>query len=310
MPQTVAVTGATGFIGQTVCRQLSRAGYRVRALVRSAQKAGGLLSPEVEIVQGSLDDADSLTALVAGTVAVVHCAGAVRGASQEAFDRVNVDGVRMLLQVLESLDDPPRLFSLSSLAAREPALSHYAASKRAGEMVLINEARQISWMALRPPAVYGPGDKEMLPLFRAMARGLAPVPGAPDARFSVIFVEDLVAVVLAWLRGGMTASGVYTLDDGKAGGYDWYEIAAVVARLCNRKVRIVRVPAWLLDGVAWINRTAGQLLGYAPMLTPGKLRELRHTDWVCDSDELRAAIDWQPRYQLEDGLMQTPAWRV
>jgi len=64
----------------------------------------------------------------------------------------------------------------------------------------------------------------------------------------------------------------------------------------------------LLGIPAWLNGLGGRLLGYAPMLTPEKLRELRHPDWVCDSVALMARIDWQPRIQLEEGLRSTPGW--
>jgi 2-alkyl-3-oxoalkanoate reductase len=280
----------------------------VRALVRSVERAGCLPVSGVEQVSGSLEDSPSLESLIQGADAVVHCAGAVRGATQEQFDRVNVEGVKRLLRVQESQDTPPRLLTLSSLAAREPQLSFYAASKFRGEQVLLNEARRVAWDVLRPPAVYGPGDREMLPLFSAMARGIAPVPGALNARFSLLYVDDLAAAVLAWIRSGTADNGIYTLDDGRAGGYDWRDVAAIVGQVCRRRVRLLRVPAWALDFPAWLNRRASRLFGYAPMLTPEKLRELRHTDWVCDHAALHAATGWQPQIQLEEGLLKTPGW--
>lgn len=308
MSQLIAVTGATGFIGRTICRRLLEAGYRVRALIRSPGKLASLRAAGMTAVTASLEDSAGLEALVDGAHAVVHCAGAVRGATRQQFDRVNVTGVRQLLQVIERQEDAPRLLALSSLAAREPRLSYYAASKHAGEQVLVREARRTGWVALRPPAVYGPGDRELLPLFRAMARGLAPVPGAVEARFSMLYVEDLAGAVLAWLRVRQVASGVYTLEDGRPGGYDWREVADTVARLCGRPVRIVRVPAWALDITARLNRIGAGLFGYAPMLTPQKLRELRHPDWVCDSTAFMAETGWKAQVQLEEGLRRTPGW--
>jgi len=308
MSELVAVTGATGFIGGALCARLAAAGYRVRALVRSARRARALPAAAVETVTGSLEDADSLRALAEGAAAVLHCAGAVRGATRAQFDRVNVEGVRRLLAVLESQPEPPRLLSLSSLAAREPQLSFYAGSKYRGEQVLAREARKVAWIALRPPAVYGPGEKELLPLFRTMARGIAPVPGSPTARFSMLFVDDLAAAVLAWLACERPARGIYTLEDGRSGGYDWFAVAEIVSRLCGRPVRLMRIPAGLLAIPAWLNRTAARLFGYAPMLTPEKLNELRHPDWVCDSGALSEAIGWQPQVQLEEGLARTPGW--
>ncbi|MGB7933306.1 MAG: NAD-dependent epimerase/dehydratase family protein, partial [Gammaproteobacteria bacterium] len=265
MTQTIAITGATGFIGQNITRQLIKSGYRVRALVRSVERAGCLPAGGVDLTYGSLEDNVSLESLTRGAYAVVHCAGAVRGATQEQFDHANAEGVMRLLRVLEAQDTPPRLLALSSLAAREPQLSFYTASKYRGEQVLVNEARRVAWDVLRPPAVYGPGDREMLPLFRAMARGVAPVPGALHARFSLLYVDDLAAAVLAWIRSGTADNGIFTLDDGRAGGYDWRDVAAIVGQVCRRRVRLLRVPAWALDLPAWLNRRASRLFGYAPM---------------------------------------------
>jgi nucleoside-diphosphate-sugar epimerase len=308
MSNCVAITGATGFIGQRICRLLHQRGWRVRALLRSPARAQALQSCIDEPVPGGLDDVAALTRLVSGAAAVVHCAGAVRGASREAFDRVNVDGVHNLLTALGAEDTPPRLLCLSSLAAREPELSFYAASKRRGEQVLEQQAGGLQWLALRPPAVYGPGDRELLPLFKAMAKGFAPLPGRADARFSMIFVDDIAAAVLAWLQQNSVPSGVYSLHDGRRGGYDWTDVCDTVAKLCRRKVRRIPIPAGVLDVPAWLNRSLGGWFGYAPMLTPEKLRELRHPDWVCNNDAIQKVLDWQPEVQLEEGLRRTPGW--
>jgi len=308
MSEWVAVTGANGFIGRTICRLLHDGGWKVRALVRSEARTQALKGCVDEWMLGDLDNRVSLQKLIVNAYAVVHCAGAVRGASQQAFDRVNVDGVRNLVDVILASHHIPRLLCLSSLAAREPGLSFYAASKRKGEQVLEQQAQALSWVALRPPAVYGPGDRELLPLFRLMARGIAPVLGNRDARFSMIYSQDIAHLVQAWLLKDSCPSGVYSLHDGKQGGYSWSDVSATVSHLCQRSVREFAVPSVVLSVPAWINRRLAPLLGYAPMLTPEKLRELRHPDWVCDNEAIQTVLDWQPSVQLEEGLTRTPGW--
>lgn len=308
MSRWIAITGATGFIGRTICRLLHDEGWKIRALVRSVSRAQALHGMVDEWVAGDLDDRVALQKLVLDVYAVVHCAGAVRGASRQAFDRVNVDGVRNLVEVLSSSSRVPRLLSLSSLAAREPELSFYAASKRRGEQVLEQEAQAIGWIALRPPAVYGPGDRELLPLFQMMARGIAPILGAKNARFSMIYSEDIARFVQAWLQQTSVACGVYSLHDGKQGGYSWSDVSSAVSGLCQRPVHEFSVPALLLTVPAWCNRTLARWFGYAPMLTPEKVRELRHPDWVCDNHAIQGVVDWQPRMQLREGLQATPGW--
>ncbi len=308
MSKQIAITGASGFIGRSICSHLHAQGWQLRLLMRSPAGDAGFDKINAEIIRGDLHDEAALTRLVDGAYAVIHCAGVVRGSCQQDFDVVNVDGMSRLLDAIQRVEKSPRLFALSSLAAREPALSFYAASKRRGEEVLEQRATGLNWLALRPPAVYGPGDREMLPLFRAMAKGFAPVPGKKTARFSLIYVEDIAGLVAAWLEQDAPASGVYTLHDGRTGGYDWRDVCQVVSEICHRSVRPIEIPSLLLDVPAWLNTRISRWLGYAPMLTPGKLRELRHPDWVCDNAGLSSVLDWQPRVRLRDGLLQTPGW--
>src|SRR5690606_35594370 len=193
--QRVAVTGATGFIGRRHVHRLLADGVAVTALSR--RRAPDLDRSGAAVVVGSLEDAGALSQLVEGADAVVHAAGAVRARTSQQFVETNAGSTRRLIYAAARLRPPPRLLLLSSLAAREPMLSPYAASKRAAEDALAQEARGLWWLALRPPAVYGPGDRATLPLFRAMKRGLLPVPADGSGRFSLIHVDDLTAAIVA-----------------------------------------------------------------------------------------------------------------
>lgn len=306
--QIIAITGATGFIGRSIFRQLTARDCIVRVLLRGPNNASLRASRHAEIIPGDLANQESLRRLVSGADAVLHCAGSVRGATQAQFDRVNVDGTRNLLNAVKAARTGARLLFVSSLAAREPQLSFYAGSKHRAEQLLEDEGKDIAWAILRPPAVYGPGDRELLPLFRLMAHGIAFTPGSPTARFSMLYVDDLSSAVIAWLQSGTPVEGVFPVHDGCVGGYDWHELGNIVGKLCDRKIRIVRTASWLLDVPAWANGRIGAAFGTAPILTPEKLRELRHEDWVCDNAEFQHAVDWRPKVQLHEGLRATPNW--
>lgn len=307
MPRTLAITGATGFIGAALLRELVGRSDRIRALFRSrpAPSGNGALRSQVEWVRGSLADPESLERLTRGVEIVIHCAGAVRGATREHFDRVNSEGVARLVEAARQSRPPPRFLLISSLAAREPQLSLYAASKRGGEEALRAAGQGMEWSVLRPPAVYGPGDREMRPLLKAMQRGVAPVLGRREARFSMIFVADLAGAVRHLVDQPNWESGPFELHDGHAGGYTWRDVIGTFARITRRPVRPVPVPAILLKAVAAANQMLGRRLGYAPMLTPGKVRELTHPDWVCADARFRKATGWVPRVAIEEGLRRT-----
>jgi nucleoside-diphosphate-sugar epimerase len=270
--------------------------------VRNAKLAADLAASGVTLVPGDLDDRDALRDLLDDCDAVVHLAGAVRGNSQQSFDRTNVRGTQNLLEALAAREAPPGLILISSLAAREPELSWYARSKFLAEQCLHDGPADLDWAIIRPPAVYGPGDKEMLPVFLWMARGIAPVPGDPAARVSVIHVDDLTRAIVACLGLPRLQHRTFTLDDGTPGGYDWNEMAAIAGGVWQRKVRLIRLPRRLLDVLARANLALSRLFAYAPMLTPAKLRELRHPNWVTNNDDITAATGWQPGVQLLKGL--------
>jgi nucleoside-diphosphate-sugar epimerase len=304
----VALTGATGFIGGALAARLTRSGWRVRALVRTLPKATGLRRLGAELVPGDLADRPALRSLLHGVEAVVHCAGAVRGISDEDFALANVDGTERIATLASLGDPPPRFVFLSSLAAREPDLSPYARSKREGELVLQRAAGAMPLTILRPPAVYGPGDREMLPLLLLMMRGIAPVLGSPRARFSMLYVDDLASAIERCLAPSSVGRGVFELHDGRADGYTWDAVIEAASKVRGKRVRKLVLQPGLLYGLAAVSTHWGRLTGMSPMLTAGKVRELTHTDWVCDNAELTRALGWVPQVELTEGLRRTMAW--
>lgn len=306
---SVALTGGTGFIGGAIAKRLAASGWRVKALVRSLPRARALDLLGAELIQGDLEDTAALRSLLSGVQAIVHCAGAVRGIDSEDFSRVNVAGTKRIASLAASMDPLPRFISLSSLAAREPHLSHYAASKREGEVVLERLSDAMPLTILRPPAVYGPGDREMLPLLlMMMRRGIAPVLGSGEARFSMLYVEDLAAAIEQSLVAGDNGRGVFALHDGREGGYTWSAVVDLAARERGKPVRTLAIPRGLLHGLGVISHHWSRLTGGAPMLTPGKVRELTHADWVCDNAEVTRALDWVPQVEFAEGLRRTLTW--
>ena len=294
----IALTGATGFIGQQLQKRLLADGYRVRALVRPDSRNLDRLQPGCEAAPVQLDDRAALHDVLADVSAVVYCAGSVRGRGPEDFAAANIDGLRHLAAVSSSLSTPPAVLLISSLAASRPEVSSYAASKAAGERVL-REHENLAWTILRPPAVYGPGDKEMRPILAWLRRGIAFVPGPPGQRLSLLYVEDLATAVVAWIRAGTACRHqLYSVDDGYPGGYDWSGMARAVG---EGRVRQLRVPAVLLRLAASVNWGLSRLLGYAPMLTPGKVRELTQESWVCDNEAFTRATGWTPAVDLGEG---------
>ncbi|MGB0909597.1 MAG: NAD-dependent epimerase/dehydratase family protein [Nitrospirales bacterium] len=304
MSRIVALTGGTGFIGQAIWHALETAGWTVRLLVRPSflERNSALLQGK-DYVVGTLEDEKSLYALVDGVKAVVHCAGRVQGGDATKFQHDNVDGVRRVVRMAADQIPIPQFLLISSLAAREPQLSLYAQSKREGEVALEEEAPSgMNWIILRPPAVYGPQDRAILPLFQWIQRGLGLQLGPSHAKFSLLYVEDLANAVRQWLGQGYHAGRAFELHDGQVNGYTWKDVFKSVT---NKTVMPILVPKSLLFILALINQSMAKVLRYEPMLTYGKVRELRHHNWVCDNSDLTQAIGWVPLVSLAEGVDRT-----
>lgn len=307
MNKTVAVTGATGFVGAHLIRQLAKQGWDVRALTRRNQ----VLESGITWVKGSLEDEASLAELVRGANACIHVAGAIKGRNRDDFARANIEGTQRVLKACKN-SDVERFVHVSSLAAREPGLSDYAWSKRQAEEAVRANAPGCwapdCWVIVRPPAVYGPGDRETLSLFQAAKLGLAPLPNA-RARASLIHVADLSAALIASLEADEAINGqLAEVHDGEPNGYLLAELYKRIGAALGKRVMTVPVPGLLLRGVGQANAVLAPFLGRVPMVTPGKVRELLHPDWTTADDTLSRLTGWKPAIQAEDGLLSTARW--
>lgn len=298
----VAVTGATGFMGRHLVGALFAQGWTVRILSRRDIIDPDWRGLEPQIVIGGLSDRAALDRLCAGATLVLHVAGLIKARSRAEFDRTNLDGARDV--ALAARAAGARLVLVSSLAAREPSLSDYAASKRGGE----EAAREVIGDALtivRPPAIYGPGDMETLGLFKA-AQSSPVLPALdPAARIAMIHVEDAVAAIT-----GLAVDhrpGVFALSDARTDGYSWTEVMTAAARAVGKTPHIARTPTWLIRGLARLSEGVSLANGKISIFTTGKAREMLHLDWsVSDNETLPGAI--APRYGIDSGFAQSVQW--
>lgn len=306
MSEIIAITGGTGFVGSHLLKSLVAAGYRVRVLARDPGKVD-LKDEAVEVVEGDLENGPALSTLCAGASAMVHCAGLISARDRPEFDSVNVAGTKRIVDACIA-DGVGKLVLVSSLAAREPALSDYGASKRAGETVVRETADALSWSIIRPPAVYGPGDRGTLPLIQQLTRRLAVIPGSSSSRISLIHAEDLAASIVSMLGPDAPTQDIHEVHDGAIGGYSWKELALAAGKVNGRRVDCLFIPRFIVSLLAGIVVLGARITGRVPWLTPGKVRELYHHDWVCKVRLIDEATDWKPKIRFETGFAGTVKW--
>ena len=261
----LALTGATGFVGRAVLNSALIAGHEVRALTRRPQAR---THEKLTWVSGALGEADA--ELVEGCDAVIHIAGLIKARRRADYFEVNADAVAALREAAGER----RFVLLSSLAAREPGLSDYAASKRAGEAALSDHPDAL---IIRAPAVFGPGDTATRPLFRLMDRGILPVAGGTawrKQRIAYVFIRDLAGYIVEQTTTDLTG----TVTPSTAPGLRWSEFAELSSRAIGREIRLLPLPPALLKPVAAATSVTSRLAGVGH-LTLGKLREFRHDDW-------------------------------
>jgi nucleoside-diphosphate-sugar epimerase len=296
-----AVTGATGFVGRRLVHALTSAGWRVRVLVRSASP-GMWVNADTQVVRGDLNDPAALKALAQGADVVVHAAGLIKALKREAFFEVNAAGARRMAEAVGE----GRMLLISSLAAREPGLSDYAASKRAGEeaaRAVLGERLTV----LRPPAIYGPGDRETFGLFRlAGATPCLPTPASGAARMALVHVDDVAASVLQRLDGLWTP-GAFAVGGARPAGYGWREVFATAAAAMGRRPILAPVPDAAIQVAAAVSEALARLRGEPAIFTRGKARELLHANWSVTQAELPPGAP-PPSLDLATGFGRTVAW--
>jgi nucleoside-diphosphate-sugar epimerase len=292
----LAITGGTGFVGSHLIDAALAAGHEVKALTRREQRE----RDGVDWVLGDLSSRDALEWLVDHVDAVIHVAGTISGHGAAEFEIGNVAGTLAMLAAATA-GGVHRFVHVSSLAAREPKLSLYGGSKARGEELVHSSG--LDWAIVRPPAVYGPGDRETLELFRMAKLGLMLMP--PKGRVSVIHVDDLARLLLALAEPAAPTSCLIEPDDGKPGGWTHREFARALAAAVGTKAAVISSPGILLRLAA----RADQLLrGEKAKLTTDRAAYFSHRNWVVEPKRSAPKSLWQPKIDTAQGLAETAAW--
>jgi nucleoside-diphosphate-sugar epimerase len=305
--RVVALTGATGFLGLHVVKALARSDVQIRILARRDPTHAFWRGIPLDVVAGDLEDRSALEKLTTGADAIVHMAGLIKARSRAEFMRVNLDGARAVAEAAVRHAPDAFFVATSSLAAREPQLSPYAASKRAGEDAIRNiySSKPDQLAIVRPPAIYGPWDRETLTIFKAASHAIAPVFG--NGRIAIIHVDDAAAAIGS-LAIGAKDSGDYALADINPAGYSTAELLREAAHSLGKNPRLVRVPSSALAMAGLVSQAWGSVLRQAPIFTSGKAREMLHPDWSVSPGELLPAAIYQSKIGIREGFASTAAW--
>ena len=317
----VLVTGGTGFIGSHLTESLLEQGHAVTCLVRDPKSLGWLSKLDAEPVVGDCTLPETLGGAVECASIVIHVAGLTKAKRSKTYYAVNHIGTRNMLEACARCNPPIEKFILvSSLAAAGPSLdgrpvqdsdtphpvSDYGRSKLLAEQEALAHRDHFPVTILRPPAVYGPRDRDMLEVFLWAKRGLSAEIAGRQRWLQFCYVGDLVAALsLAVEKQTQNASIYYPAEERP---YSWSEFRQALLSTGGVKTRTVKVPyfvAWLIGLVS----EAGSLFAGRPALTNRqKVREASQAYWLCDVNKARAELGFEAAFPLPRGLEITWRW--
>jgi nucleoside-diphosphate-sugar epimerase len=301
-----AITGGTGFVGRYIISDLMKAGWKIRLLVRSEPMHPLIPELDAEIIISDLSDQKALEQFCADADAVIHVGGLIKAKNRTEFFAVNEKGSKNLAKAAAKVVPKAIFVVVSSMAARVPGLSDYAASKRAGEDAIIrNFTGPVT--ILRPSAVYGRWDKETLPLFQMASKGRIFMPRDEAARICLINVADVSSAVATYAKIGKV-DALYELSDENIYGYTWSEIALTVGKAVGKNPKITSIPTVLSKSGGNTFAYISQLMGQTPFVTAGKIAEILHGQWGSSPTFQPQLEIWRPQISLECGFTQTAKW--
>lgn len=315
------VTGATGFVGSHLVEALVADGHQVRVLVRRTSDLSWIRDLDVERVTGDLQDEQALVKAVRGMDWVFHVAGLTKARGLHSYMRANALGTLNVLEACAKTQGPPqRVVLLSSLAAWGPnsplcprgetepcsPVSHYGLSKARAEELACRFASSLPLVILRPTAVYGPRDKDVLAFFRMVKKGWFIKLGPQERYICMIHVKDLVRAMLLAAQAPVHSGSAYAISDGEV--HSWSKVAGILGGIMGVHVRTIILPFTLAWTAALLSEVCSWLLGLPPLYNREKLKEMLQPGWTCSIEKSRAELGFEPVVPLEEGLRETYLW--
>jgi nucleoside-diphosphate-sugar epimerase len=314
---TILVTGGTGFVGGHLLGELLADGRnRVYVLARGSGRLDACaFKDNVSALRGDLFASEPFPDDIE---LVFHLAAVTKATSPAEFTRVNVDGTRSLMEKLRPLRKLQRLVLLSSLAAAGPnrgcealreempaePISRYGRSKLAQEEVVAAHC-PVPHVILRAPIVFGPGDMDMLDAFRIVARGIVPLLGRAQRRYSVLYVKDLARAMVAAACGPCRNEVFYAANQEAV---EWREFMELAARLLGRRARTIVVPELLGRVLAELSEARVRALGHRAIFNRDKFNEMKYAAWVCSAAKIETLLHFQPHFPLATAMGETIDW--
>lgn len=321
MSNPVLVTGANGFVGSHVVEALLDAGHPVRCLLRPRSRPNWIETLPVDIQRADYSDANALRQIVSGCKAILHFGGATKAADADAYFRANALTTRALLETASDVCPDLSLFLLcSSQAALGPSpsldplgedappqpISAYGWSKLTAEKICREYEERLPVVILRPPAVYGPRDKDILIFFRAVRWGISPSLGGGDRYISMVHARDVAKITRLILEKKPREFRIYHVSDGQV--HRWDEVSGEIARSLDKRPVHLNIPPGLAILIGRTLSSWASITGQVVTLNREKVEDLLQQCWLISSRRAEQELGYLPDYDLKKGIEMTARW--
>jgi nucleoside-diphosphate-sugar epimerase len=308
--KNIFITGATGFLGSFIVKELIKQNINIKALVRKTSNLKRIKGLNIEIIYGDLDNENSLKEGVKNSDIIIHCAALKRG-KKEDFYKSNEKGTRNLIEATKN-ENIKQFIYISSIAAMGPSddvplteedeckpISLYGKSKLEGEIIL--KEAGLPYTILRPPIIYGPYDYDMSWIFKIISLGFRP---HLDRKITMMYIDDVVESVLQVIGNEIAINKTYILSQGP---YQWSEIVDKIATLLNVKGIKIKVPNYFL---IWAGNICEKINSFFCIDIPLNREKAKEgtTNWIFSGEKIKKEIGFTPKWDLENGLKKTIEW--
>jgi nucleoside-diphosphate-sugar epimerase len=317
--QTVLITGANGFVGSRLCRRLLDDGYRVIAGIRKGCDDSLIYDLNLERRLGDINKPETLPDMVDDVDFIIHNAGLVKAKSKEQFAKVNQEGTRNLLVAAEKNKKLKKFVYISSLAAVGPSkkgeplnedsplnpITEYGRSKAAGEKETLAFKDKINVVIIRPPAVYGPGDIEMLSFFQTLNNRIKPYLGNWRRKIQLVHVDDLCYGISLSLKANTASGSAYFIAENRS--YSYCELVEYLRKAVGRITLPLYIPGVTLRIMAFMSESIMKMMGKSPMFTVEKANEILD-NWEVSIERAKKDLGYDSKIPFPDGAQETVYW--
>ena len=315
------VTGTTGFIGSHLVERLVNRGYSVRCMIRSSTKLEYVKGLPVEFAKADFDDPESLDRAVDGVEYIFHIGGVTKSKDKEGYYRGNTLSTKNLLDsAARSNRNVRRFLFASSLTAVGPGngsnpvdeatpchpITTYGRSKMEAEKECISRFGELPITIIRPPAVYGPRDRDVFAFFNSVSKHIVPLSGFGKKILSFVHAFDLVDGMISAVENPRGAGQIYFISNDET--YTWETLGKLAMKYLKTWAVPVRIPHAILYSIAAINQTIAAIGGRPALINIEKARDGAQSNWTCSSMKARNELGFRCSLSLEEGVEGSIRW--